>query len=82
VSSVADLIADAAARHPDKAALINRERTIAYRQLDDRVARAAGALRGLGVGGDDRVAILLGNVPEFVEALHGVLRVGGVAAPL
>jgi long-chain acyl-CoA synthetase len=82
VSSVADLIADAAARHPDKACLINRERTIAYRQLDDRVARAAGALRGLGVGGDDRVAILLGNVPEFVEALHGVLRVGGVAAPL
>jgi long-chain acyl-CoA synthetase len=82
VSSVADLIPDAAAGRPDEPALIFEEHTIAYRRLDERVARAAGTLRGLGVGEGDRVAILLGNVPEFVETLHGTLRLGAVATPL
>jgi long-chain acyl-CoA synthetase len=82
VSSLADLIPDAAGRHPDKPAIIHGERSITYRQLDERVARAAGALRGLGVSPGDRVAILLGNVPEFVDALHGTLRAAAAAAPL
>src|SRR5688500_2887395 len=58
------------------------ERTLTYEELDSRVQRAAGALAELGVTKGDRVAPLLGPVPEFVEALHGAWRLGGVAAPL
>jgi long-chain acyl-CoA synthetase len=80
--SQADLLPDAAAAHPDKAALVAGDRSITYAELDDRVRRVAGALAGIGVSEGDRVAFLLGTRPEFVEVLHGAWRLGAVAAPL
>jgi long-chain acyl-CoA synthetase len=80
--SIEDRVARAAAAHPDKVALIAGDRSITYRQLEHRVARSAGALAGLGVDAGDHVALLLGTVPEFVEALHGAWRVGAAVAPL
>ena len=80
--SLAELIPAAAERNADKTALIAGERTIGYRDLELRVRRAAAGLNELGVGRGDRVALLLGNVPEFVEALHGAWRLGAVVAPL
>jgi long-chain acyl-CoA synthetase len=63
-------------------ALVAGEREITYAELEDRVRRAAAALTELGIRRGDRVALLLGNVPEFVEALHGAWRIGAVVAPL
>jgi long-chain acyl-CoA synthetase len=82
MTSVADLIPAAAQRRPDKPALIHGEAVITYGELEDRVARCAGALQALDIEPGDRVALLLGNVPEFVVALHGALHRGAVAAPL
>jgi long-chain acyl-CoA synthetase len=82
VRSLPDLVSGSARARPDKPALIFGERSIPYRQLDDRVGRAAAALSGLGVTKGDRVAMLLGNVPAFVETMYGAMRVGAVAAPL
>ena len=80
--NLAGMLASSAARTPDKPALIFRDRPISYRQLEDAVSRAAGALAGAGVQPGDRVAIVAGNVPEFVYALHGTWRAGAVAVPL
>jgi long-chain acyl-CoA synthetase len=80
--SLADLVSGAAAAVPDKAALVHGDRTVTYAELEDRVRRAAAALARLGVRKGDRVALVVGNTPEFVEALHGTLRLGAVAAPL
>jgi long-chain acyl-CoA synthetase len=80
--SLAGLLPSAAREHPDKAAVVTTERTMTYGELDDRVRRAAGALAGLGVSAGDRVALLLGTVPEFVEVLHGAWRLGAAVAPL
>ena len=51
---------------------------LTYRQLGDRVARAAEGLRRLGVQAGDRVAILLPNYPQHLVAFYAILRVGGV----
>ena len=51
---------------------------LTYRQLGDRVARAAEGLRRLGVQAGDRVAILLPNCPQHLVAFYAILRVGGV----
>lgn len=53
-----------------------------WAELDERAdAVAAGLLRaGLAVG--DRVALLADASAQAVAALHGIARVGGVAAPL
>ena len=52
------------------------ERTITYRDLLDEVCRFANALRGLGVGKGDRVAIYLGMVPELPVAMLACARIG------
>jgi propionyl-CoA synthetase len=54
------------------------ERTYTYAELTDRVARFAGALRGLGVGRGDRVIIYLPMVPEAVIAMLACARLGAV----
>jgi long-chain acyl-CoA synthetase len=80
--NVADLVRDAAADYPAKDALIFQGRSISFTDLDERVGLAAAALADLGVQTGDRVALLAGNVPEFVYALYGTMRAGGVACPL
>jgi long-chain acyl-CoA synthetase len=80
--NVSDLLARTAARVPDAPALVFRDRPIAYREVQDRASRAAAALAEAGVRPGDRAAVLLGNVPEFVYALHGAFRAGAVAVPL
>lgn len=49
-----------------------------YRQLGDRVARAAEGLRQLGVKAGDRVALLLPNCPQHLIAFYAVVRLGAV----
>ena len=80
--SLADVLPNSAAVRREKAALVAGERTITYGELDDRAAKVGGALQAAGVRKGDRVALVLGNTPEFVEALHGAWRIGAVVAPL
>jgi long-chain acyl-CoA synthetase len=80
--NLSQMLLSSVARAAAKPALVFRERPISYGQLDEAVARTAGALAGAGVGPGDRVAIVAGNVPEFVYALHGAWRAGAVAVPL
>ena len=49
-----------------------------YRQLGDRVARAAEGLRQLGVRAGDRVALLLPNCPQHLIAFYAIVRLGAV----
>jgi long-chain acyl-CoA synthetase len=80
--SIADLVSATASRVGSKPALIFRDRPVTYSELSERVDRTAAALAGLGVEPSDRVALLLGNVPEFVYAFFGALRAGAVVSPL
>ncbi|MGH8895156.1 MAG: AMP-binding protein, partial [Actinomycetes bacterium] len=53
-------------------------RSLTYPQLHDEVCALAGALRGLGVGIGDRVALHLGWLPETVVAMLACARVGAL----
>jgi acetyl-CoA synthetase len=53
-------------------------RTITYRELRDDVARAANALRSLGVTKGDRVAVYLPMVPELPTIMLACARIGAV----
>ena len=69
----------AVARFPDRVALDFLGATTTYAQLGDRVARAAEALRRIGVRPGDRVALILPNCPQHVAAFYAVLRLGAIA---
>ncbi|CAN5204987.1 long-chain fatty acid--CoA ligase [soil metagenome] len=86
--NLADTLRSSASRLPDKPAMVFHERAVTYGDLDASADAAAAGLRGLGLRGStadgqpDRVALLLGNVPAFCEALYGIWRAGLVAVPL
>jgi len=53
-----------------------------YAELGARSRRFAKALAAAGVGKGTRVALLMGNRPEWVEAAFGVALAGGVLVPV
>lgn len=57
-------------------------RTLTFGELRDRSARLANALRALGVGQGDRVALLLTQRPETPVAHVALAKLGAVAVPL
>lgn len=69
-------LADAAARSPRKPALVVGDERLSYAQLDERTARLASSLRGLGVARGDRVAVWLPNGVEAAVAIYAILRAG------
>lgn len=77
------LLGEAAlARHAGRPALVCGERVLSYADLAAEVARAANALRSLGVAPGDRVMLLLRDSPEFAAAWLGALHAGAVAIGL
>jgi long-chain acyl-CoA synthetase len=58
------------------------ERFATYPELFARAARAATGLHGLGVGAGDRVALLLRNSLEFLEASIATVPLGASAVPI
>jgi crotonobetaine/carnitine-CoA ligase len=51
-------------------------------ELIDRCARCATVLTDLGAKAGERVAIMLTNRIEFIDAFFGVGRIGGISVPL
>ena len=83
MNAVEHLLGSAAlARHGSRAALVCGGQALSYAQLAADVARAAGALRTLGVAPGERVLLLMRDTPEFAAAWLGVLHAGAVAVAL
>ena len=70
------------ARFPEKPALVAGARRIAYAELDRMVEHLAGNLARRGIAPGDRVALLLGNCPEFPAAVLACARLGAIAMPI
>ena len=62
----------------DLPAVIHGQRRCNWRQLRDRSARLAAALRALGIGRNDTVSVMLPNTPEMVEAHYAVPALNAV----
>ncbi|MGB7982266.1 MAG: AMP-binding protein [Candidatus Nanopelagicales bacterium] len=82
MSNLADLVRQSAAARPDHPALITPSTQLTWAQVDARVDRGARALADSGLEPGSRVALMIGNRPEFAIAYFAVLRAGLVAVPL
>lgn len=75
-------VQESARRSPHRLALIAGDRQWNYQQLDLELMRWTAALVERGVGRGDRVALICGNVPEFVFLAHALARLGATLVPL
>lgn len=75
-------IEESAQRRRQQAALVFRDRTLTYQELNDRADQVARQLQAWGISPDTPVAIAIGRSLEMVVAILGVLKAGGAYLPL
>jgi len=76
----ADVVADWAARQPDRAGLVSDIETLSYRALAERANRYARWALSAGIGAGDTVCLFMPGRPDYIAAWLGITQVGGVAA--
>ncbi|MBB5959715.1 long-chain acyl-CoA synthetase [Saccharothrix tamanrassetensis] len=80
--SLAAVLAESAARYPDRAAVVFESRKTSYRELWWWARKYAAVLGDQGIGRGDRVALLLPNSTHLPMAYFGVLALGAVVVPV
>ncbi len=70
------------ARTPDKTAVVFRDRSLTYRELDARANALGRELQSRGVGPDSLVAISIERSLDMVVGLLAILKAGGAYVPL
>ncbi len=79
LATVLDARAAASPSHP---AILYRDRTLSYVDLQAESLAAARSLLALGIGRGDRVGVLLGNQPEWVILALAASYLGATLVPL
>ena len=68
--------------HEYEPALVWPGGSITWRVLEDRVARIANGLAAAGLGPESRIAVMAGNVPQYIEVIAGCVRAGVMTVPI
>ena len=73
-------------RVPERTAIVDlwggQRRAIKYNELESRTDGAGALLQALGARQNERIALLVGNRVEYIEAFFGAMRAGLVPVPL
>jgi long-chain acyl-CoA synthetase len=77
-----EMLARPATLFPERTAIVFRDVRLTFRELDGLANASANALRGLGLGRGDRVALFMTNRPEYVVAFFALARIGAVSSPM
>jgi long-chain acyl-CoA synthetase len=81
--SLASILEEGARRHPQRVAIVDREREFTYEQLWREALIRARVLRDeLGIAPGDRVALLAANGLNFVAEYYAILAAGAVIVPM
>ncbi len=78
--TIREALAELAAQHGDRPALLSDRETFSYRQLEERSNRYARWARSIGIGKGDVIALMMPNRPEYLAIWLGVAKAGGVTA--
>ncbi len=77
-----EIIASNARKFPDREAVIYGDTRLTYREFNARINCLAHALMGMGVKKGEKVAILLFNCNQYLEAYLAMAKIGAIAVPL
>jgi len=80
--NLASVISHHARQTPQKEAIVWNDVRMTYSELDELSNRVANALVEMGIGHDDKVALVCPNLPYFPIVYYGIMKVGAVVVPL
>ncbi|WP_337662056.1 amino acid adenylation domain-containing protein [Actinoalloteichus sp. AHMU CJ021] len=80
--TVPEVVREWARSDPERVAVVCGERVVTYAGLEAWSERVAWRLRGLGVGPESRVGVVMGRSERVIVAMLGVLKAGGVYVPV
>lgn len=80
--NLGDSLTRSAARHPDHEAVVDGDRRLSYRELDEAVNALAHGLAARGYTKGDSLALLSGNSLEFLLTYYACAKSGLVVVPL
>ena len=72
------LLRRTAGLYPDRAGVVHGKRRYTWAEVFARCRRLCSALKGIGIGRGDTVAVIAPNSPEMIECHYGVAAAGGV----
>ena len=71
------------ARHfPNREAAVCGDQRITWQQYNEGLNRVANGLKGLGIGRNDMVAVVMSNSIDILLALYGIIKAGACVVPL
>jgi long-chain acyl-CoA synthetase len=82
IRTVHSFLRDAAVHFPNLACTTFRDQQLTYREIDRLTDKLAVALLSFGLSKGDRVGMILPNIPQFVVAFYGILKMGGIVVAL
>ncbi len=65
-----------AQKHPKQKAIIQGDKVLTYKELDNRINSLANLFINLGIKKGDHIAVLLYNCPEYLEIYNACYRMG------
>lgn len=77
-----DILRFFANRHPEKTAVHYLDRTVTYKELNNRVNRLANRFLSLGYRPNDKISILLQNCIEYLEIVFALAKIGAISVPI
>jgi long-chain acyl-CoA synthetase len=80
--NLAVLLEDSARNVPERIAVICGDQEFTYAEIDAKANQVANALKEIGIGRDDKVALSCPNLPFFPIIYYGILKAGAVVVPL
>lgn len=80
--TVGHLVRERAKTHGEETAVMHREETATFQQLEDRSNRVANGLAALGVEPGDHVAVDSTNRLEYLDVWFGISKLGATMVPL
>jgi acyl-CoA synthetase (AMP-forming)/AMP-acid ligase II len=79
---IAAKLTQLALAHPDRAAIVDETGSWSFGRFHQRLTRFGNAMHGLGLGKGDRIALLLPDCREYLEADYGSMAAGFVRVPM
>jgi long-chain acyl-CoA synthetase len=80
--NLAILLEDSARNVPERCAVICGDARLTYAETNAKANQVANALRDLGIGKGDKIALSCPNLPFFPIIYYGILKMGAVVVPL